>query len=122
MAGTRAPGRHYRGSSDAPRPAGWGGAAAGGRAGGSPGGLGAARELLGGDGSAATSIERLCATASVSTRNFYEEFPGREALLVALHDRITGRALANAVAALTGHEEKPLADRVDRVVRAYITT
>lgn len=111
MTSTRAPRRHYGGRSDEQR-----------RAERRERLLDAGLELFGGHGYAATSIERLCATASVSTRNFYEEFPGREALLVALHDQITERALANAVAALTGHEEKPLADRVDRMVRAYITT
>ncbi|TCO56987.1 TetR family transcriptional regulator [Actinocrispum wychmicini] len=79
-------------------------------------------ELFGSEGYAATSIERLCATASVSTRNFYEEFPGREALLIALHERITQLALQSAFAALVGYEEKPLAERIGRMVRAYITT
>jgi AcrR family transcriptional regulator len=79
-------------------------------------------ELFGSEGYAGTSIERLCATASVSTRNFYEEFAGREALLIALHERITQQALQNATIALAGHEQDPLRERIDRMVRAYITT
>ncbi|MET0134505.1 MAG: TetR/AcrR family transcriptional regulator [Kibdelosporangium sp.] len=108
---TRAPRRHYGGRSDAQR-----------RAERYERLMEAGLELFGSEGYSGTSIERLCATASVSTRNFYEEFPGREALLVALHERITQQALQNAFAALDGSGEEPLADRIDRLVRAYITT
>src|SRR5690349_17857471 len=111
MTSTRAPRRHYGGRSDAQR-----------RAERHERLMEAGLELFGSEGYAATSIERLCATASVSTRNFYEEFPGREALLIALHERITQQALGNAFAALSGYEEQPLADRIGRMVRAYITT
>ena len=79
-------------------------------------------DLFGTEGYAATSIERLCATASVSTRNFYEEFPGREALLIALHERITQQALKNATDALAGFEDRPIRERIERMMRASITT
>ncbi|RSM85432.1 TetR/AcrR family transcriptional regulator [Kibdelosporangium aridum] len=108
---TRAPRRHYGGRSDAQR-----------RAERHERLMEAGLELFGSEGYAATSIERLCATASVSTRNFYEEFPGREALLVALHDRITQRAMENALTALAGCDEHPLRERVGKMVRAYINT
>lgn len=108
---TRTPRRHYGGRSDEQR-----------RAERHERLMAAGLELFGSEGYSATSIERLCATASVSTRNFYEEFPGREALLMALHDRITRRAMENALAALTGCEEHPLRERVAKMVRAYITT
>jgi AcrR family transcriptional regulator len=111
MTETRASRRHYGGRTDAQR-----------RAERHERLMEAGLELFGSDGYAATSIERLCATASVSTRNFYEEFPGREALLTALHERITQQALQNTLTALTGCEEKPLRERIDRMVRAYITT
>lgn len=62
--------------------------------------LTAGLELFGTDGYARTPIERICATAGVSTRNFYEEFTGREALLMALHDRVTHRALDAVATAL----------------------
>jgi AcrR family transcriptional regulator len=111
MTGTRAPRRHYGGRSDAQR-----------RAERHERLMEAGLELFGSEGYTATSIERLCATASVSTRNFYEEFPGREALLIALHERITQKALQNAVEALIGFEDRPIRDRIERMVRAYITT
>jgi AcrR family transcriptional regulator len=79
-------------------------------------------ELFGGDGYPATSIEKLCAKASVSTRNFYQEFPGREDLLIALHGRITEQAFTNTVAAVAELEDVPLADRLRGAIRAYITT
>ncbi|WP_030168761.1 TetR/AcrR family transcriptional regulator [Spirillospora albida] len=83
--------------------------------------LAAGLELFGTRGYAATSIERLCAAASVSTRNFYEEFTGREELLTALHGDINaraGEALAAAYAAAAGED---LATRVERAVRAFVT-
>lgn len=39
-----------------------------------------------------TSIERICATAHVSIRAFYQEFEGREALLIALHNEVARAA------------------------------
>jgi AcrR family transcriptional regulator len=49
----------------------------------------AALELFGTAGYAATSIETVCATAGVSTRNFYDHFNNRESLLIAVYDQIT---------------------------------
>lgn len=51
--------------------------------------LDAALELFGTRGFSASSVEEICRTAYVSTRNFYEEFENREALLVALGDVMT---------------------------------
>ena len=71
--------------------------------------LEAGLQLFGTDGYAATSIEKLCAAAGVSTRSFYEEFDGREALLMALHDRVTQRALDAVIAALgTDERDRPV--------------
>ncbi|MHB8510449.1 MAG: TetR/AcrR family transcriptional regulator [Candidatus Dormibacteria bacterium] len=47
-----------------------------------------------------TSIEGLCAHAGVTTRHFYEEFDGREALLRAVYDEITGEAAGLVAEAL----------------------
>lgn len=46
-------------------------------------------ELFGTAGYAATSIEAVCTAAGVSTRNFYDHFSSREALLIAVYDQIT---------------------------------
>lgn len=81
-------------------------------------------ELFGTKGFRATSIDRLCSAANVSTRNFYEEFNGREALLIELLNRINEQALAAVHDALNGPEaeELPTAERVARAVTAYVHT
>lgn len=83
--------------------------------------LAAGLELFGTRGYAATSIERLCAAASVSTRNFYEEFTGREELLTALHSDINARAGEALTAAYAAAAAEDLATRVERAVRAFVT-
>jgi AcrR family transcriptional regulator len=82
----------------------------------------AALELFGTEGYPATSIERLCARANVSTRNFYEEFASREALLIALHDDITQQASEAMVLAVGEVIDEPTSVRLDRAINAYIGT
>ncbi len=81
----------------------------------------AALELYGTQGYAATSIERLCALANVSTRSFYEDVGSREALLIAVVDRTTSRAMDAAVAALRAVDNEPLPVRVKGAFRAYLS-
>src|ERR1700743_249076 len=69
----------------------------------------AALELFGTEGYPATSIERLCARANVSTRNFYEDFASREALLIALHDQITQQAFDAVIEAVAEIQNEPSA-------------
>ncbi|MEJ3654365.1 TetR/AcrR family transcriptional regulator [Actinomycetes bacterium KLBMP 9759] len=66
--------------------------------------LAAGLELFGTEGRNGTSIERVCQVASVSIRNFYEEFASRDALLVEVHKRImeTSAQAANAACASAG--------------------
>jgi AcrR family transcriptional regulator len=80
----------------------------------------AALELFGTHGYAATSIERLCTTANVSTRSFYEDMGSREALLIALANRITLRAVERALEALEKNQSEPLSKRVVDGFRAYL--
>lgn len=82
----------------------------------------AALELFGTEGYPATSIERLCARANVSTRNFYEEFASREALLIALHDQITQQAFDAVMAAVGEVVDEPTSVRLDRAIDAYVGT
>ncbi|GAA2623940.1 TetR/AcrR family transcriptional regulator [Actinomadura fulvescens] len=82
--------------------------------------LGAGLELFGTQGYAATSIERLCSAASVSTRNFYEEFSGREELLAALHLELNERAHAALSEAVAEAAPEDLPTRVERIVSAYV--
>lgn len=83
--------------------------------------LAAALELFGTKGYSATSIDELCRTAYVSTRNFYEEFAGREAVLFALLDDVAEEVF-DALAAInvdaapfpTG---QPVSRRIEHEVR-----
>jgi len=53
--------------------------------------LAAGLELFGTEGWTTTTIEKLCTSAGVATRSFYEEFASREALLLAVfEDVLTG--------------------------------
>lgn len=82
--------------------------------------LDAALDLIGTQGYAAATVEALCAAAGVSTRTFYEEFGGREDVLLAVHDRITAAgftALTEALAATAGEQ---LHTRIHHSVHAYL--
>ncbi|MGW5571838.1 TetR/AcrR family transcriptional regulator [Nocardia thailandica] len=80
----------------------------------------AALELFGTQGYAATSIERLCATANVSTRSFYEDMGSREALLIAVVDRMNSTALERLGEALDRTDDETLAVRVVESFRAFL--
>jgi AcrR family transcriptional regulator len=79
-------------------------------------------ELIGTEGYPATSIERLCSHAGVSTRNFYEEFAGREDLLMRLHDRIIEQAVTAVFNAFDEAADAPLGERLTRAIGAFVTT
>jgi AcrR family transcriptional regulator len=57
-------------------------------------------ELLGAQGSAAVTVRAVCRAAQLTDRYFYESFPDRDALLVAVYDRVgdeAQRVLADAL-------------------------
>jgi AcrR family transcriptional regulator len=81
--------------------------------------LSAGLQLVGTQGYRASTIEALCTAANVSTRNFYEEFGSREALVIALHDEVNERALRAVVAALAGVDAGDLRGRVAAATSAY---
>ncbi len=62
--------------------------------------LDAAYDLFGTEGYRNVTIERVCSQARLTARNFYEEFGGREALLLAIYDRTIGRSVEAVAAAL----------------------
>jgi AcrR family transcriptional regulator len=84
--------------------------------------LTAGLELIGTEGYASTSIEKLCSHAGVSTRNFYEEFASREDLLMRLHDRIIEQAVAAVFDAFDDAADAPLAERLRQAIGAFVTT
>lgn len=78
--------------------------------------LAAALELFGTKGYAATSVEEICRTAYVSTRNFYEEFDNREAVLVEISIRVVDKATD----AMLNATFEPGPDRVRREATARV--
>lgn len=64
---------------------------------------------FGTSGYARTTIEGLCAGAGVTPRHFYDEFGGREALLVAVFNEIVGWVTDAVGAALAAAPEDPVA-------------
>lgn len=77
-------------------------------------------KLFGTDGYRATSIEKLCAAAGVSTRNFYEEFTGRESLLIAVYEQAMESALAASWKAVESGGDERFSHRLDDGLRAFI--
>ena len=78
------------------------------------------------DGYGNSSVGAICKDAGLSSRQFYEEFTGRESLLLELYEQID-RQSRDAVAAVladhsdeSGHSDKSAADIIDAAVRAYI--
>jgi AcrR family transcriptional regulator len=62
--------------------------------------LDAGLELLGTEGWAGTTMTAVCAKAGLTERYFYESFPDREALVLAVFDRITTEAAEVVLAAV----------------------
>jgi AcrR family transcriptional regulator len=81
--------------------------------------LDAALDAFSTSGYLATSIEQLCTAAGISTRNFYEEFPNREAVLVALHDALNLRAFQAVIGALADVDPADSRERATAGVTAY---
>jgi AcrR family transcriptional regulator len=86
--------------------------------------LAAGLERYGTAGYAGASVERICATAGLSTRQFYDEFGNRDELLVALYDDVNdraGAAVAAAIEAATA-DGADLRRLLDRGLAAYVAT
>lgn len=79
-----------------------------------------ARVLIGTHGFAATSVERICSTAKVSTRHFYQSYANKEAVFLDLYEEIVGRSLDRAVASLDETQGRPLRERVPPALLAYL--
>ena len=76
-------------------------------------------ELFGTVGYHTVSIERICSQARLTTRNFYEHFRDREALLRAVYDRTIGESTATVLAALDAAGDEPWA-RTQQGVSAFV--
>lgn len=82
--------------------------------------LDAALQLFGDSpGYRGTTVAALSEAAGLSTRQFYEEFRTLEDVLAALHLQVNAWAEEAVVAAVTGAENLPLAERATEIFRAY---
>lgn len=83
--------------------------------------LSTATTLIGSDGYAAVTVDRLCAAAAVSHRTFYEEFGNREQLLIAAHTEILEAARDAVLEALAAADPADtVAARIVAGLRAYL--
>lgn len=76
-------------------------------------------ELFAVEGYAKTSVEGICSTAGVTGRHFYEEFPGREALLVGVFDEIMAESYTRVTLAVADSPHE-LTARLVAGVSAYM--
>lgn len=81
--------------------------------------LEAALDLFAERGFSRTPIELLCSTARVTTRHFYEHFESREAVLVALYDRIMLDARRLVADSLVARGLSPR-ERMYSAIRAFV--
>lgn len=84
--------------------------------------LTAALELFTSTGFRQAKITGLCTLAGVSTRNFYEEFTGKEDVLRTLHDRINSLALEHVTAALERVADADAFTRISTLLDVFIDT
>ncbi|GAA0576781.1 TetR/AcrR family transcriptional regulator [Kribbella sandramycini] len=82
--------------------------------------LAAALELFGTEGYPATSVERLCTQAKVSTRHFYHEFQNKEAVLLAVHAEVIELTVRNTGDAIRDSVGEPVRERVTAAVDSYL--
>jgi AcrR family transcriptional regulator len=77
-------------------------------------------DLFARQGYLGTSIEEICASAAISTRNFYEQVDGREGLLMLLHDIAMQRAQQAVVDALAGAPQDDVPARIRATLSAFV--
>jgi AcrR family transcriptional regulator len=81
--------------------------------------LDAALELFGTLGYAGTTIEAICAASQLNPRYFYEQFAGREELLLATYDRHMEAVTAAVLASVAQAPLDPVA-RLEAGLRAFV--
>lgn len=81
----------------------------------------AGRDLFASQGYDRTTIGQVCTAARVSMRAFYEEFATKQALLIAVHEKVTvaGMDAVAAVMRRPDFDDLPTAERVGLLFGAY---
>ncbi|APA94351.1 hypothetical protein NS506_00264 [Nocardia seriolae] len=70
------------------------------------------------DGYANSSVGAICKDAGLSSRQFYEEFTGRESLLLELYEQIDRESREAVAATIAEHSDASAIDIIDAAVRA----
>jgi len=76
--------------------------------------------VVGANGVAATTVDRVCAEARLTKRYFYESFPDRDALLLAAADELFGTVRTRMEAELSRHRTR--ASRTHAALTVLIDT
>ncbi|HET6949822.1 MAG TPA: TetR/AcrR family transcriptional regulator, partial [Acidimicrobiales bacterium] len=77
-------------------------------------------DLFGTQGYPSTTVDQVCRRAAVSTRNFYEEFENRMALLVAVGERIAAQAFSAFTTARPAGGRTRLHGRVTAMIHTLV--
>lgn len=72
------------------------------------------------DGYANSSVGAICKDAGLSSRQFYEEFTGRESLLLELYEQIDRESRDAVAKALESKTDASVLEIIDASVRAYV--
>ncbi|ATL71019.1 TetR/AcrR family transcriptional regulator [Nocardia terpenica] len=72
------------------------------------------------DGYANSSVGAICKDAGLSSRQFYEEFTGRESLLLELYEQIDRESREAVAATLADHADQSAVEIIDAAIRAYV--
>jgi AcrR family transcriptional regulator len=81
--------------------------------------IAAGLEMFGTVGYAMSPVSRICKVANLSTRQYYEEFTSREALLLAVYDSINADTLDDVTAALDALDDTAVVTRLRVALTTY---
>lgn len=77
-------------------------------------------DIVGGHGYAELTVERLCARANASTRDFYKQYDSKEAAFADLYDYLLNQSNRRIRASLAESAGRPLSDRIPDALVAYL--
>lgn len=80
----------------------------------------AALQVIGTQGYAAATVERICSQAGVSTRHFYLLYDTKEDAFVDVYGEVMAESFRRALAAFGTDDKRPMADRVAAAFVAYL--
>lgn len=82
--------------------------------------LAGARDVIGGEGYAATTVEKICTRAGVSTRHFYLLYATKEDAFVDLYRELTAESFRRALGTFAASAGQPMPQRVSEAFVAYL--